>query len=222
MAGLSCKISISALALLVGCTEYFHDDFEDDTALAAPLEFPPGPPDGDQLVVLSNGTGIVQVENGIDGSHSPCGARARGGRTRPVAQANATTIPSDTQSRALHAHWSGIVSNALVSAEIYLVLSHQGAQTSVCHISIGDGVNDGTVYLNGNSIGTYTIQGVHHINLKYFPTNDTCVAVKTGSGESEGSRLEPAQSEILFPRDTYHLQFQLTEANFPVIRTELI
>jgi len=192
-------IVAAACLATVGCVERFQTDFESDVAGDPPLAAPPGPPAGDSLTY--GGDVVIVSTTALEGAQA---LRLRGPAGDATPAAYAHTVPIRAAGDRINAAWSGRLS-AGAQARIEVIADFSDV---LLYVDFWAPI----VYVNGNSVGTYTPGGVQTAVLGMFPGNDMYSLVVAGDAEmddgaAEGVVLNPEA----FPASHLTLAFRLSE-----------
>ncbi len=195
--------SVLALFLTAGCTTKFIADFEADTAGAAPDTMPAGAPD-DQLFVLENrGTISVTSSGALTGSKSlrmsgPAPASGAGPNTFMYAE----TLNNPNQR--VYASWTGLLSSS-AGARIFFFTGHFSSMVEI-------EMRGGVVFVNGQSIGSYTPGQQHNIFVNANPGDDSygVTFIEPGNTLTDAGTVLNAS---FFPQSNIGLTMQLISAS---------
>jgi hypothetical protein len=189
-----------------GCAARFIADFEADTAGALPDTMPAGTPD-DQIYVLNIGSGniVVSSTSSIDGMQSlringPT-VSAPSGIGNKVVYMYAEEITSTDQR--LYANWSGrITTNTGVVVRFFA-----GHFATLVELTF----EDGNISVAGNTIGTYSANGVHSVLLNVDPNTDTYHVSVVGAVSSGAVASGPIPNPGDLPTGNIGLSFNLIQ-----------
>ena len=183
------------------CTAVFQDDFEADPAGGAPLASPAGPPS--DALGFSPGDGAVFVTTALplEGAQSLKMEGPSGATTPRVVM---TSAPISDQTRPVFISWTGrLASSAQVEIFVWVDFTK---------FPLRFNFEFGTVYLNGNSIGTFTQTGEHTVFISLTPNGDQYGVTLGGQADSGGTVSGTLADPADFPGSHIGLSVNLINA----------
>jgi len=159
------------------CTPIFNDTFEADPANGAPLADPPGAPAGD-AVETGAGQGSIYVTTALplEGAQS-LKLEGPSGNTSPRVFLRAAPIADQT--KPVFLSWSGRLASG---AEVEIVIVKVENEGVPLRLNFEQGI----VYANGNSIGSYTGTSPHGVFVSLNPTTGQWGVTLSGGAATNG------------------------------------
>ncbi|SPH17059.1 hypothetical protein DEA8626_00573 [Defluviimonas aquaemixtae] len=189
---------------LTACTAIFRDDFEADPAGSAPLANPAGAP-ADSLT-FAEGPGAVSVTTALplEGEQS---LRIDGPSSRTAPRVIMYAAPIFDQTKPVFLSWSGRMgSGAQVEINIWVDFDKFPLRLNF---------EQGLVYANGNSIGSYSGTGEHAVFVSLNPVTDQWGVSLSGAADSGGGVAGAFPDADDFPGSHVGIAVQLLNATGP-------
>lgn len=165
-----------SLIAVPSCSGVFQDDFEADPANGAPLASPAGLPADALSFGAGDGSVFVTTVLPLEGAQSLKMEGPSGATTPRVIM---TSAPVLDQTRPVFISWSGRLTSA-AQVEIWVWVDFDKFPLRL-------NFEFGTVYLNGNSIGTFTQTGAHTVFISLIPNGDQYGVTLGGQADSGGT-----------------------------------
>ncbi|HEY0944628.1 MAG TPA: hypothetical protein VGD81_05150 [Opitutaceae bacterium] len=189
--------------LLGGCTTLLQDDFEADTVGALPLAQPDGAPN--DLLEAAPGPGEIVVVDSlpITGEQS---LRLRGpsGESTPAVILHAEPIPNADVNEPVYVFWQLRLSSG-ARARVEIVIDFE-------HLVLRVDMEDGLIFINGNSIGHYTQGAVQRFQVGLRPDTDTYNLTVSGGTDVRGTVSGALSEADAFPGNHVAVVFRLPNA----------
>lgn len=198
-----CVFLVFIWVMTSACTAIFTDDFEADPVGEAPLLEPAGAPDDSLSFFESAGSVTVTNVLPLVGSKSLL-IQGPGGDDPPTVIMRAE--PFLALEQPVFVVWQGrLVTNARVQIRVFSGISFE---VTLLRINLEDGL----IFVDGDSVGSYTANSQHGFQIGFFPNSGQYRLTSTGATDQPEAAIGSIFNADAFPNAHIGMRVELLSA----------